>query len=277
MKIRFYPYKTVEEDNWDKIFQNPSEISILSFQTGTVKINLKGTLNPDHPLAEGIENKELEVPILAHCVRHHTEGDILIDTGLDASYINDQHGGLIGSAVDEFGLEENENIVYHIEKHNIKLRKVFISHLHADHAAGVRELPKNIPYIIAKGEYNEYQPLIHGDFLEGLEELYEIDFTNAQNIPPMGPSVDLLGDGSLWAIRIPGHTPNHISFLINSLNGPILLTMDAAFIFENLRRGIAPRDYTWDVLKAQETLERIIDFLNMYPQVRVWVGHEGLK
>ncbi len=277
MKIRPYLYKKVEEDNWDKILQNPSEITTLSFQTGTVKINLKGTLNPDHPLAEGIEDKELEVPILAYCVRHHTEGDILIDTGLDASYINDQHGGLIGSAVDEFGLEENENIAYHIKKHNIKLKKVFISHLHSDHAVGVRELPKNIPYIIAKGEYNEYQPLIHGDFLEGLEELYEIDFTNAQNIPPMGPSVDLLGDGSLWAIRTPGHTPNHISFLINSLNGPILLTMDAAFIFENLRRGIAPRDYTWDVLKAQETLERIIDFLNKYPQVRVGAGHEALK
>jgi glyoxylase-like metal-dependent hydrolase (beta-lactamase superfamily II) len=277
MKIVNYPYKQVEADTWDKIFQNPSDITTLSFQTGKVKINLKGTLNPDHPLWEEDEDGELEVPILVYCVHHQAEGDILLDTGLDTSYITDKYGGLEGPAVDEFSLEENENIAYHIKKHNIKLKKVFLSHLHADHAAGIRELPKDIPYILAQGEYNEYQPIIHGDFLEGLEELYEIDFTNAQNIPPLGQSVDLLGDGSLWAIKTPGHTPNHISFLINSINGPILLTMDAAFIHENLRRGIAPSEYTWDVDKAQKTLERIIDFLNMYPQVRVGAGHEALK
>ena len=51
----------------------------------------------------------------------------------------------------------------------------------------------------------------------------------------MGPSGDLLGDGSLWAISTPGHTKGHISYLINGLDGPILLTMDASFIRDNLR------------------------------------------
>jgi glyoxylase-like metal-dependent hydrolase (beta-lactamase superfamily II) len=151
---------------------------------------------------------------------------------------------------------------------------VFLSHLHADHAAGVRELPKDIPYVIPKGEYGEYRLEVHGDFLGGLEELYEIDFSKANQMAPLGPSVDLLGDGSLWAIHTPGHTPWHVSFLLNGMDGPILLTIDAAFIHENLERGVAPSDYTEDVVKVQETLEKIIEFLKMYRQVRVGTGHE---
>ncbi|MCE5214989.1 MAG: MBL fold metallo-hydrolase [Methanobacterium sp.] len=276
MRLKKYPYKKNIANNWELIFQNPCNITIESFQTGTVKLNRQGTINPDHPLGKDVQEEELEVPILSHWIHHESKGDFLLDTGLDASYIRDKLGGLEGSGIDEFQLKENENIAYHIQKKNIHLNMIFLSHLHSDHAAGVRELPKDIPYVIAKGEYAQYQPEIP-DFLEGLEELYEIDFSHAQHIHPLGPSADLLGDSSLWAIHTPGHTPNHISFLINTLDGPILQTMDAAFIYENLKLGVAPSDYTWDVDKAQKTLERIIDFLNKYPQVRVGTGHEAFK
>jgi len=40
---------------------------------------------------------------------------------------------------------------------------------------------------------------------------------------------------------------------------------------------VASSVYTWDVKKAQETLEKIVAFLKMYPQVRVGAGHEALK
>ena len=277
--MKFKPF-TIQKENelsWKEIFQNPRPVNLMTFNTGSVVINRKGTLNPDHPLARGIVDEEMEVPILAHLVHHEDKGDFLLDAGLDASYLNDPKGGLEGSSVDEFTQNKDENIAFHIQKHALNLKIVFLSHLHADHAAGIRELPKNIPYVIAKGEYKEYLPEIDGDFLEGLDELYEIDFSDATEIPPLGPCVDLLGDGSLWAILTPGHTPYHISFLVNGILGPILLAMDAAFIYENLDRSIAPYDYTWDVEQAQKTLEKIIEFLVEYPQVRVCPGHGVLK
>ncbi len=277
MRLKKYTYRKTKAGNWTEVFQNPCQVTVRSFQTGTVKINRRGTLNPDHPQAGDIREEELEVPILAYWVHHEEKGDFLLDAGLDASYILDPHGGLEGSAVDEFKLGEHENVSYHIRDNNIKLKTVFLSHLHADHAAGVRELPKNISYVVSKGEYGVYQPDVHGDFLEGLEELYEMDFSQATELPHLGPCVDLLGDGSLWAISTPGHTPGHISFLVNGMEGPVLLGMDAAFIHENLERGVAPSDYTWDVEMAQDTLEKIIEFLREYPQVRVGAGHEHLK
>jgi len=274
MKLREFPYKKRKNIEWEEVFQNPRHISVHSFKTGSVIINRKGTINPDHPSTINIIDKEMEVPILAHWVHHDKKGDFLLDTGLDASYAMNPKGGLDGTDVDEFQQKKGENIAKHIKQNGIHLKMVFLSHLHADHAAGVRELPKNIPYVIVKGEYGEYHPEIHGDFLEGLEELYGIDFTQANYMPPLGPSVDLLGDGSLWAILTPGHTPWHVSFLVNSIDGPILLAMDAAFIHENLELGVTSSDYTWSVEKAQETLEKIIEFLKVYPQVKVGLGHE---
>ena len=39
----------------------------------------------------------------------------------------------------------------------------------------------------------------------------------------VAPSVDVFGDGSFWAISVPGHTDDDIAYLINGTT-PILLT-----------------------------------------------------
>ena len=66
----------------------------------------------------------------------------------------------------------------------------------------------------------------------------------------------------------------HCSFLINRVEGPIFLTMDACFIMDNLRLKIAPSDYTWDTEMAQNSLDMILKFLKAFPQVKVICGHE---
>lgn len=273
MKLVDFCYQKRGIKDWGQVFNSPRPISLETFTTGTVRINRRGTLNPEHPRALKLEEEDLEVPILSYQV-HHLRGDYLLDTGLDASYHQDPQGGLTGSEVDVFHQSKGENIACYLKARKLSLNGVFFSHLHADHAAGQRELSKTIPYMVAKGEYDHYHPEIHGDFLEGLEVLHEIDFSRADDIPPLGPSVDLLGDGSLWAISTPGHTRGHLSFLLNGYEGPVFLAMDAAFIYENLEMEVAPSDYTWDVEMAQESLEKIISFLEEYPRVRVLVGHE---
>lgn len=263
--------------SWEEVFENPRPAVFESFQTGRVILNKRGTLNPNHPHAFGVESENLEVPILAHWVHHEKFGDFLLDAGLDAPYLQDPKGGIDSPYADEFIQEKNQNIGLYIKDRDISLKGVFLSHLHADHIAGVRELPPNIPYVVGKGELDKYQPDIYGNFLKNVKTLYEIDFSKIDEIAPLGPSADLLGDGSLWAIWTPGHSPGHMSFLLNGFDGPAFFTMDAAFIYENLERGVASSIYTWDVKKAQETLEKLVAFLKMYPQLRVCAGHEALK
>ena len=279
MKIVPFSLKEGSKKGWKDVFNNPRQVKVESFKTGTVTLNMRGTINPKHPNASNVEDEDLDVPIMAHLVHHDDLGDYLLDTGLDASYCNDPRGNVKGILswifTDEYQQEKDENIAYHLNKRGTKLKGVFLSHLHSDHMAGIRELPHDIQYVIGKGEKClESKPFHYGGYFQGLESLHEIDFSTVESMPPLGPSVDLLGDGSLWAIYTPGHTRGHMSFLVNGLDGPVLYTVDACFIRENLERGVAPSSYTWNVEMAQETLDSILEFLREYPEVRVVCGHE---
>jgi N-acyl homoserine lactone hydrolase len=274
MKIKEFKIKKSRFKSWSEIFQNPRDVTLESFKTGTVNIDRRGTINTEHPEAGYIKDEVLNVPIISHLIHHKELGDFLLDAGLDKSYADDPYGGVKGEFADEFFQEKNENIKFHLDCRKINLKGIFLSHLHSDHIAGIRELPKNILYLVGKGKIEQYQPAMYGNFLKGVETVYELDFLKLEKIPPLGHCADLLGDGSIWAVSTPGHTKGHISYLINGLEGPIFLTMDACFIQDNLKLKIAPSDYTWDINMAQKTLEMIIEFLEDYPEVRVICGHE---
>ncbi len=287
MKKEPYETKNTAKISWNEVFENPCPITLKSFVTGHVIISKVGAINPDHPKAGIIEDKFLKVPVVAHWIHHEKFGDYLIDTGLDGSYHDDPHGNMKGLLaklfikakifVDEYEQEKNQNIGYHIKEYGIKLNGVFFTHLHSDHMAGTRELPKNIPYIVGRGEkYHEYKPFFYGNYLKGLKKLYEINFKDAPYMNPLGKCVDIFGDGSFWAISTPGHTKGHVSFLINAEKDPILIAGDVCFIKSSFETGAGPSSYTEDVKINQGSLDKIIEFKEMYPQVEVLCGHEKL-
>ncbi len=284
MKREPFKVKKSNFKDWNEVFVNPCPISIKSFITGYVMINKRGTLNPEHPKAGNIEDEILKVPVLSHHLHHDKFGDYLMDAGLDASFKDNPHGEMKGIFArlfkrfkintDEYIQESNQNIGFHLKKNSINLNGVFISHLHSDHIAGVRELPKDIPYIVGKGEKYKENKLFYGDYLKGIKVLYEIDFSKGVEMPILGHCVDVFGDGSFWAIPTPGHTKGHISFLINGREGPILLATDACFIKLGFEMEVGSSDYTDDVLMAQSSLNNLIEFKKGYGQIKVICGHE---
>lgn len=285
MKRKLYRVKKSNYHNWNEVFKNPRPIDVKSFITGYVMINKRGTLNPKHKGAQDIEDELLKVPVLSHWIHHAKYGDYLVDAGLDSSYTVDPYGKMKGLFTalfkrfklfgDQYIQDRDQNLGFHIKKNSINLNGVFLSHLHSDHIAGIRELPKNIHYFVGKGEkYTECKPFFYGDYLEGIKVLYEIDFSKAPDMPILGPCVDIFTDGSFWAIQTPGHTMGHLSFLINSNDGPILLATDACFIKLGFKRGIGSSDYTDDILMAQSSLNNLVEFKKIYRQVEVICGHE---
>lgn len=284
MKREEFMVKKSNFNNWEEVFNNPNPITVKSFVTGHVIINKRGALNPDHPKAGNIGDESLKVPILAHWIHHQEFGDYLVDAGLDHSYYQNPNGDIKGifswlfkklGHADEYFQEKNQDILYHMKKNSIKLKGVFLSHLHSDHMAGIRDLPKDISYVVGKGEkYIDHKPFVYGDYLNGIEVLYEIDFSKASDMPILGPCADIFGDGSFWAIPTPGHTKGHISFFVNAKTGLILLTTDACFIKLGFEKEIGSSDYTEDILMAQSSLNNLVAFKKAYPAVKVICGHE---
>ena len=283
-----FPVTKPSYKTWEPVFKNPGSIALKSFVTAVSPLKKQGVLNLNHPKAAAIKNDSLpqKAPVLAHWIRHKKFGDYLIDAGLDSSYQKRPYGRYKGILVRIFMSktvqEKGGDIRSRIDENQVDLKGIFFTHLHFDHIGGAIDIPKGLPirYAAGKGEthitVNKKFLFRSPDFLEGVDTLYEIDFNHnhAVDMPLLGKCVDIFGDGSLWAISTPGHTPGHMAFLVNSDSGPVLLTGDACLMKAGFELGIGPGIYSKNIEEAQKSLDKLTAFAEKYPAVKVVFGHQ---
>ena len=274
-----YAAPDATSETWEEILDNPREISVDVVSTGIMETDLSGIMNLDHESAASLEDAVIDIPVTVGVVHHRDRGVYLVDAGLDASYAEYEFGTMRGLLVEGFlgrgSQEPGQHIAAVLHRDGVELQGVFLTHLHFDHTAGIVDLPKDIPYVVGEGEpYRNYRFIIQGDHLSGIRELQEIEFDDAVDLPPLGQSVDLFGDGSFWAISSAGHSPAHVLYFVNGIDGQYLLTGDACNNAEQFDTAIGPGFYSSDVEAAQIALERIIEFSEMYPQVTLVFGHD---
>jgi glyoxylase-like metal-dependent hydrolase (beta-lactamase superfamily II) len=95
---------------------------------------------------------------------------------------------------------------------------VGISHMHGDHTGQAAEFPQ-ARLLIGKADYEQSA---------GKEDPFGP--WRAHKSGPLtlvsGAETDVFGDGSVVALHMPGHTPDHLALLIKLKSGPVLLTGD---------------------------------------------------
>jgi N-acyl homoserine lactone hydrolase len=286
MERKPFPIKPASARNWEEVFKKPCPITHETFVTAEAILKKKGALNLNHPKAVGIKDESFKAPVLAHWIRHREFGDYFIDAGMDSSYQKRPYGLYRGLLVRVFMgkcvQEEGQDIASRIRQNQVNLKGIFFTHLHFDHISGALDLAKDasLRYVTGKDEIyftvNKKFLFRSPDFLAAVETLHEIDFaeTNALDMPIVGKCADVFADGSLWAISTPGHTKGHVSFLVNSEPGPVLVTGDACLVRESFDTGIGPGTYSGNLEQAQKSLEKIIEFVQKYPDIKVVCGHE---
>lgn len=279
--VRRVPFALPEpsSDAWEAILSSPRRISVRTFSTGTMETDLSGIMNLDHPDAVGIEDVRVHLPVNVSIVEHADRGTYLVDGGLDASYVHSPFGTMRGLVVERFlgegSQEPGQDTASLLERERATIQGVFLTHLHFDHTAGIVDLPKDIPYVVGEGErYVNFRFILQGDHLSGVPALQEIAFDEGVDLSPLGTGVDLFGDGSLWAIRSPGHSAGHVLYFINGVEQQVLLTGDACNTLEQFSAGIGPGSYSGDVAQAQVTMDRILRLKDQHPQVVLSFGHD---
>lgn len=117
---------------------------------------------------------------------------------------------------------------------------VIISHFHADHVAGLRDFPR-ARFVCTQAALDAihtyrgfaavrrgYLPaLLPPDFTKRCDPLP--DFSGPP-IPHLGPSHDLLGDGTLCLVALPGHARGQIGLLAQTTDGPYCFAADGAWM-----------------------------------------------
>ena len=279
--IKRVPFSAPDEayQSWDEILQNPQPITLDIYSTGINETTLSGIVNLEHENARGLADEVIGIPVLVGVIQHDKFGAHLIDAGLDAAYADNPHGNIKGFIVDSFlangSQEPGQHIAAILDREDIQIQGVWLTHLHPDHTAGIVDLPKDIPYVAGKGErYVNFRFIIQTEHLAGIDQLYEIDLSEGIDLPPFRKGVDLFGDGSFWAIDSSGHSAGHILFFVNGDDEQILFTGDAINIGLQFEQSIGSGTYSSDLEKSQEVVEQIITFKEHHPDVRLVFGHD---
>ena len=265
--------------SWEEVLNHPVSVDLELLDTGSLVVAKSEILNFKHPDAKELTDGDKELTVFSYLIHHKKLGHYLVDTGLGSSIQRSPHGELKGILVKKmlkgFTQEKGKDIAAQLQERGVVPRGIFLTHLHYDHVAGLPDLPASVPCYVAKDEhYSNYKFLYENHSLNGFNNINQFDFTKASIMEPLGPAIDVFGDGSFWAISTPGHTPGHVSYLINSTSGVLLIAGDACPTRYGLESGIGPGTFSTNIELAQATFDRIMEFKRAYPQVKILPSHE---
>jgi N-acyl homoserine lactone hydrolase len=139
---------------------------------------------------------------------------------------------------------------------------VGISHIHSDHTGQAAEFP-NAQLIIGKGDFEQTR---------GKDDPFGPWRGEGAKVNETTADVDVFGDGSVVALHLPGHTPDHLALLVKLASGPVLLTGDLYHSREaREKRGVPPFNTSrQQTLQSMDKFEKLAKELN----AKVVIQHE---
>lgn len=167
------------------------------------------------------------------------------------------------------------------------IRRIIISHFHADHVAGLRDFPAAEP-IATRAAYDDVATrrglralrrgfipaLLPGDFRARATLLPP--FTGPP-LPALGPTHDLFGDGAALLVALPGHARGQIGLLARTARGPVLFAADGCWLSRSVRERRPPGRLTHlfvdDPRAVRATIERLHAFARARPEVAIVPSH----
>lgn len=164
---------------------------------------------------------------------------------------------------------------------------VVLSHLHADHLAGLRDFPNARIYLTAAAHADfasrkSWRALAHGY----IPSLLPADLTGRATLigqfadpplPILGPTHDLFGDGALRLVQLPGHARGQVGMLAHTAERRILFAADGAWMTRSIRERRLPHPLTYlivdDRRQLRQTLDRLHDFARRYSDITLIPTH----
>jgi N-acyl homoserine lactone hydrolase len=251
--------------------------------SGGMTVELSGLLNLDHPLAirAGIKDAPTPVVLPVHMLLHPTAGLYVVDTGVDRDLAAGGKGigrGLVNTFVKH--VDRQESLGAMLDRRGGTLAGVLITHLHIDHVLGFPDIPEGTPIYVGEGETSARKGVhlvmrrTYAAALKGRAPLMTWDASKGVPLGPISKAWDVIGDGSLWALDTPGHTPGSTSYIARTTTGPVLFTGDTCHTLWGWESGVTPGGFTADIDANAVSLSALRELAASVPGMVVYVGHE---
>jgi len=183
--------------------------------------------------------KWVHLPINVFVIEH-ARGLVLFDTGQDPGVVDDPNywpdpvTGFFMRHIFRFRMSPDDALgrqLYRAGYDPADVTTAVISHLHADHVGGIREIPQAELLVSREawqhmqGPHREREMVLRRDIdVPGANwRQIELPPTDDPDLAPFTHAFDLMGDGSLVILPTPGHLPGSVSLLVRSAGAPPLL------------------------------------------------------
>ncbi|TGM37446.1 MBL fold metallo-hydrolase [Leptospira biflexa] len=276
-----YPNQSVNlnPSNIDHMIPKPKEKSNLVFSI--VKTGEAKTLEA-FVIEGGSVSKLVTVAHSAFYIQH-PKGNFLFDTGLGTK-IKEQFEvfPLYLKILMEYKLIQTAK--EQLESNGVdskSIQDVFFSHLHWDHASGLKDFP-NAKIHSVKEELNHPDialGYIPSQFDGDSVKWNHLTFSN-QPYGPYANHLDWFGDGTVVFVPMKGHSEGSVGLFLHTENGEVyFLTGDIVWRKEGfLELKHKPRGARWivdyDVKKLGEEIVRVHGLMNQNPKLVVIPAHD---
>lgn len=213
---------------------------VHAIQTGRVRIKASQVVGRGHGLkrrlAPLIDSEwSAWLPTLAYAIEHR-DGVILVDAGASAANKNLPRWHPYFRNALRFDIEPDEEAGPQLRAIGIgssDVRRVVLTHLHIDHDGGLAAFPAS-EILVSPPELQRASG-IAGRLRGYLPQRWPKHFDpkplvlDGGAFGPFARSKRLTGDGAIVAVATPGHTPDHLSVIVEDGDKAVFIAGDASY------------------------------------------------
>jgi N-acyl homoserine lactone hydrolase len=227
----------------------------------------------------------LTAPIQCFLVEHPSAGPVLIDTGFHGSVAVSPRSnlGAFGTVIyRDIDMRAEQAAAAQLRAKGIEpssVRTVVMTHLHPDHASAISDFPE-ATLLVSSAEWEaateggQRDGYVQRQFDHGFDYRL-VDFTSehANSFAGFARSFDVFGDGSVRIVFTPGHTLGHMSVVLQTASGELLVAGDAIFMHRTLADDHLPHLLADEHL-FRRSLREIRQYSKETPDALIIPGHD---
>jgi len=251
---------------------------------------------PEFVMIQGGSRQRVKIPVLAALVEHPDHGLTLYDTGYSFRFfeLTQRFPYSLYAKITPVTLREEDLLVNKLRSQGITpedIETILVSHFHPDHIGALRDFP-NASFVYFEHGYDAVRQksgvraLLDGFFPDMLPDDFEMrskpitEEIRCQLSPgytPFEVGYDLLGDGSLLAVDLPGHAVGQMGVFAQTEGETYFLIADASWLSRSFRENIMPNRVasllfsSWP--DAEQTQTLVYQLHNNRPDIHIIPTH----